>query len=70
MTDHITLGELRAWIERHADLSDRTEVRLYLNHGDDYDPSYGVISATLDSPEEDGEPRYLAFDIHDTGALS
>jgi hypothetical protein len=75
--DHLTLGALRALVERMAHATDDTEVRFYLSHddryhaaGEDWDDTFGRVVATIDSPEEDGTPPYLGFRLIDTGDLS
>lgn len=72
--DHLTLGELRTLLARHTDKPDDVEVRFFIDHnerigGGEFEPTFGLLTATLDSPEEDGTPAYIGLNIRDTQQL-
>ena len=72
--EHLTLGELRALLARHVGKSDDIEVRFFIDHsgqfgGGDFEPTFGLLTATLDSSEEDGTPAYIGLNIRDTQTL-
>ena len=67
--DHMTLGQLRELLAHHKDKPDSFEVRIFLEHGDEYEPTFGELSGVLSSREEDSFIAYLGLSISDTGSL-